>query len=33
MKTTVFSTHKFEESYLTCANDSKHELMMLPPWY
>ena len=29
MKTTVFSTHKFEESYLTSANDNKHELMLL----
>ncbi|AYN67226.1 2-hydroxyacid dehydrogenase [Euzebyella marina] len=29
MKTTVFSTHKFEESYLTSANDGKHELRLL----
>ncbi|MBC29655.1 MAG: hydroxyacid dehydrogenase [Muricauda sp.] len=29
MKTTVFSTHKFEESYLISANDGKHELKLL----
>ena len=29
MKTTVFSTHKFEEPYLTSANDGKHELKLL----
>ena len=29
MKTTVFSTHKFEESYLTSTNDGKHELKLL----
>ncbi len=29
MKTTVFSTHKFEEPYLTSANESKHELKLL----
>jgi D-lactate dehydrogenase len=29
MKTTVFSTHKFEESYLISANDGKHELILL----
>tara|TARA_R110000823_G_scaffold51109_1_gene127595 strand:- start:3281 stop:4276 length:996 start_codon:yes stop_codon:yes gene_type:complete len=29
MKTTVFSTHKFEEPYLISANKSKHELKLL----
>ncbi len=29
MKTTVFSTHKFEEPYLVGANNSKHELNLL----
>lgn len=29
MKTTVFSTHKFEESYLITANDNQHELKLL----
>ncbi len=29
MKTTVFSTHKFEEPYLVKANDGKHQLKLL----
>ena len=29
MKTTLFSTHKFEEQYLVKANKGKHELKML----
>ncbi len=29
MKTTIFSTHKFEESYLVKANNSKHQLKLL----
>ena len=29
MKTTIFSTHKFEESYLVKANNSKHQLKFL----
>lgn len=29
MKTTVFSTHKFEETYLATANNGKHELKLL----
>jgi len=29
MKTTIFSTHKFEESYLLKANDDKHQLKLL----
>jgi D-lactate dehydrogenase len=29
MKTTVFSTHKFEEPYLVAANKGKHELNLL----
>tara|TARA_R110001606_G_scaffold229776_1_gene377712 strand:+ start:1106 stop:2101 length:996 start_codon:yes stop_codon:yes gene_type:complete len=29
MKTTIFSTHKFEEPYLVKANDDKHQLKLL----
>ena len=29
MKTTIFSTHKFEEPYLLAANKGKHELNLL----
>jgi D-lactate dehydrogenase len=29
MKTTIFSTHKFEEPYLLKANDGKHQLKLL----
>lgn len=29
MKTTVFSTHKFEEPHLVAANKGKHELNLL----
>ena len=29
MKTTIFSTHQFEEPYLSKANNGKHELKML----
>ena len=29
MKTTLFSTHKFEEQYLVKANKGKHELKQL----